>query len=239
MNDHIILDICCYRDPEMLNCMYIETMKGMQSNPDYARMFRGRPLRFVLPLNYPEKFSMFNKYFSKSTVNFDIKSNNLDIHSKNLVKLENTDATAYLMPDGSIYCKPELLCDLGCETPRINYEKYLGVEYRYFYAISSDVDADNPGTLIKVDTTNKTRLTWCEFNCYPSEPIFVASPCSEDEDDGVVLSALVWGKEMTNKVGLLILSAKDMKEIGRYEFNTPGPVPKCLHGWFAPEKAED
>jgi len=42
---------------------------------------------------------------------------------------------------------PEKLCDLGCETPRINEFK-IGIKYRFFYAISSDVDAENPGTVI-------------------------------------------------------------------------------------------
>lgn len=45
------------------------------------------------------------------------------------------------------YVCPKVLCDLGCETPRINDYK-IGNKYRYFYAISSDVDAENPGTVI-------------------------------------------------------------------------------------------
>lgn len=44
------------------------------------------------------------------------------------------------------YVYPQKLCDLGCETPRINDRK-IGSKYRYFYAISSDVDAKNPGTV--------------------------------------------------------------------------------------------
>lgn len=47
----------------------------------------------------------------------------------------------------NLYVFPEVLCDLGCETPRINDYK-IGNKYRYFYAISSDVDAENPGTVI-------------------------------------------------------------------------------------------
>lgn len=39
----------------------------------------------------------------------------------------------------------EVIVNIGCETPRINYEFYDGKAYNYFYAISSDVDADNPG----------------------------------------------------------------------------------------------
>lgn len=45
------------------------------------------------------------------------------------------------------YVCPQTLCDLGCETPRINDCKF-GNKYRFFYAISSDVDAENPGTVI-------------------------------------------------------------------------------------------
>jgi carotenoid isomerooxygenase len=41
----------------------------------------------------------------------------------------------------------ELIVDIGCETPQINYEAYNGRPYKYFYAISSDVDMENPGTV--------------------------------------------------------------------------------------------
>jgi carotenoid isomerooxygenase len=111
------------------------------------------------------------------------------------------------------------------------------MDYQYFYAISSDVDADNPGTLIKVDVINRTRLTWCETNVYPSEPIFVPSPDPQFEDDGVVLASMVWGNGDENRVGLIVLDARNMQELGRCEFkDLPGPVPKCLHGWFAERK---
>jgi carotenoid isomerooxygenase len=141
----------------------------MQHNENYANMFRSKPVRFVLPLK-PDKARF------------------------NLVQLTDTTAEAHYLPNGEIFVKPEDLSDLGCETPRINYEQYLGTmdsciiqsdtnsdiivgkEYRFFYAISADVDAANPGTIIKVDTVNKTSRTWCEENCYPSEPIFVPRP---------------------------------------------------------------
>ena len=65
----------------------------------------------------------------------------------NLINLKGSEATAYKLPSGQIFCQPELLCDLGCETPRIYYEEYLGKSYQFFYAISSDVDLENPGTV--------------------------------------------------------------------------------------------
>ncbi|KAK9729173.1 Retinal pigment epithelial membrane protein [Popillia japonica] len=214
IDDYVVIDICCYRDPTMLECMYVEALKNLHKNPDYAKMFRGRPLRFVLPLNIK----------SKTTKN-----------DENVICLENSTAEAYLQKNGEIFVLPEKLCDLGCETPRINSERSLGKIYQFFYAISADVDATNPGTLIKVDVVNKQTKTWCEDNCYPSEPVFVPQPNNQDEDDGILLSALLWGNNEVNRVGLLILDAKTMKEIGRAEFRTPGVIPKCLHGWFIAE----
>uniref|UniRef100_A0A1Y1L6P7 Carotenoid isomerooxygenase n=1 Tax=Photinus pyralis TaxID=7054 RepID=A0A1Y1L6P7_PHOPY len=214
-SNHIVVDICSYKDPSMIDCMYIEALKDVQSNPDYASMFRSKPIRFVLPL--------IDSY------------GGIEV-GKNLVKLPKTKAKAFLQKNRRIYVKPEKLCNLGCETPTINYKKYLGTKYRYFYAISADVDAENPGTIIKVDTLRKTTKTWCEDSCYPSEPIFIPSPNSQSEDDGVILSALVWGGADTHHVGLIVLNAKTMQEMGRTEFRTSSPVPKCLHGWFLPNK---
>lgn len=192
----------------------------MQQNPEYAKLFRGRPLRFILPLTQSNLkkssslikltrsisessgISSFSNMFKirREAVNssFDEGGNVFNdiqgfyrrnrpkaeddgieaLLATNLIKLSNTNCKAVKLSDGTIFCKPEVLCNLGCETPRINYDKHLGVKYRYFYAISSDVDAENPGTVIKVDTNTKTCRTWCENNCYPSEPIFVPSPDS-------------------------------------------------------------
>lgn len=71
----------------------------MQSNPHYSKSFRSRPDRFVLPLK-PEQYS----------------------DNANLVRLKNSKAEAHLLSDGNIIVKPERICDIGCEAPRINYE---------------------------------------------------------------------------------------------------------------------
>ncbi|KAK0175642.1 hypothetical protein PV327_009376 [Microctonus hyperodae] len=227
----IIIDISCYRDAQMLNCMYVEAMKNMQNNPDYSKLFRGRPLRFVLPMEKPNYNSLSLPY--KKTIKKQSMSNNNINTSDNIF---HRRSSAHRLPNGDIFIIPELICNLGCETPTLNYNRCLGRKYRYFYAISSDIDIENPGTLIKVDTEQKSKITWNENNVYPSEPIFVPSPGAQDEDDGVIVSAAVFGKTKEMDVCLLILDAKTMREIGRATFTTPGPVPKCLHGWFIPDK---
>lgn len=77
----------------------------MHHNPDYAKMFRGRPARYVLPMYADENGG-------DSTLN--------------LVKLEKTKAKAFYISKGDIMVIPERLSNLGCETPRINYENFLG-----------------------------------------------------------------------------------------------------------------
>lgn len=176
--DYIIVDICCYRDPSVLDCMYVEAMENMQSIKNYSKMFRSRPLRFVLPIGKkqqrdpptPSLWNSLKKIASKlsssniehylkkhqntgciiDTVKTDLKfwtNFEQQYSAENLVKLEKSSCRAYHLEDATIYCVPERLCDLGCETPRINDNKTAGKSYRFFYAISSDVDANIPGTV--------------------------------------------------------------------------------------------
>lgn len=100
----------------------------MQRIPEYAKMFRGRPVRFVLPLLEENDERWLQT-------------------GKNLIGIDGCKAKARIFEPDGIFVTPERLCDLGCETPRIHYEEFLGKPYRFFYAISSDVDANNPGTV--------------------------------------------------------------------------------------------
>lgn len=230
-DDYLIIDICSYRDADVMNGMYIESLKNMQSNPDFIKAFRAMPVRFVLPLHSQDKPKTLVSNVKNSLsrcLEGPIDTSTLP----NMIKLKESNAVAVLMPDGSIFCEPEILFDIGCEMPQVN-SAIQGKEYQYFYSTSCDVDAEHPGKVMKFDILNKTFLSWSEKDCYSSEPIFVPSPEPQSEDDGVILASLVWGKNVTNKVGLLVLDAKTLTELGRCEFaNLPSPVPKCLHGWF-------
>lgn len=77
----------------------------MKHNSDYAKMFRSRPARFVLPMKV------------------ELRSQ----ESGNLIKLGNTKAQAHCLENGEIEVTPEKIFDVGCETPRINYSNYLGM----------------------------------------------------------------------------------------------------------------
>jgi hypothetical protein len=45
--------------------------------------------------------------------------------------------------------------------------------------------------ILKIDTTDGATLSWSQQSCYPGEPVFVARPDAEHEDDGVLLSVVL------------------------------------------------
>ena len=100
----------------------------------------------------------------------------------------------------------------GFELPRINYA-YNGKKYRFAYGMQFKDKNYFLESLGKVDVETKEVFTWVEEHCYPSEPVFVAVPNAKEEDDGIVLSAVVGvlGKPSF----LLFLDGKTFKEIAR------------------------
>ena len=122
----------------MLYLMSVEELAKAQSNKDYSKKFQGRPHRFVIPMSFD------------SLPNF-----NPNIDHKNLVTLSSPTLTfgavAQLISEYKIHLTPGKICNVGCETPTINYDEYNGKAYRYFYGICADVDdPDCSGKIYKV-----------------------------------------------------------------------------------------
>jgi hypothetical protein len=62
---------------------------------------------------------------------------------------------------------------------------------------------------------------------------------SQEEDDGIILSAILYGGELVggpNSLSLVILGAKKLELLAKVDFETNAVIPKCLHGWFFPQK---
>lgn len=179
----------------------------LKNDPKAIGKFSTKPLRFILPLKAEEK-------------------------NINLVKFEGSTAKAILTD--KLFCTPELLCDVSFEFPRINYPKYVATEYQYFYGVCVDL-AENIGAILKVDTKTKTKIFWKDQKSYAWEPIFVPSPNANSEDDGVIVAGFLTSGT-PNRVGIVILDAKNLEELARSEFNDlPTDIPKPFHGWFIAE----
>lgn len=125
----------------------------------------------------------------------------------------------------------ETMTEALIELPRIN-GRFRRKQYTFAYGTSHDAVApDFLDRLIKIDIRKEKAKMWHESSCYPGEPIFVASPKTNSEDDGVILS-VVLNTEKGNSY-LLILDAQSFQEIGRAE--VPHHIPFGFHGQFTAE----
>jgi carotenoid cleavage dioxygenase-like enzyme len=124
--------------------------------------------------------------------------------------------------------KYDLISNDAVELPRINYKKYNTRDYNFVYGISTYNANDFANQLVKVDIIHKASKIWSEKNCYPGEPVFVATPNATNEDDGVILSIIL--DASNNKSFLLVLDAVTFEEMARAE--TPHHIPFGFHGQY-------
>lgn len=119
-----------------------------------------------------------------------------------------------------------ILLNAGLDLPQFNYAEKNGKEYKFVYGVGTKEFVFDH--LIKVNVETKECVTWEEPEGFTSEPVFVKKPDGKDEDDGVVLSSVINTRDQTTS--LLVLNAKDFKELGRAIVN--GVTPMNLHGLF-------
>uniref|UniRef100_A0A8D2ZN28 Beta-carotene oxygenase 1, like n=2 Tax=Scophthalmus maximus TaxID=52904 RepID=A0A8D2ZN28_SCOMX len=205
---HVVLDLISYKDSKLYDMFYIQNIRQetdgfIQSNKNFSQ-----PIcqRFVLPLSA-------HKESPRGT---------------NLVTLSDTTAQAVVQEDGSVYCQPDIIFE-GLELPGINYN-FNAKHYRYFYG--SRVEwSPHPNKIAKIDIVTRKHVEWEQDKCYPSEPVFVASPGAVDEDDGVILSSVISSDPNVSPF-MLVLNAKTFEEIARASI--PASVHMDLHGHFIP-----
>ena len=122
----------------------------------------------------------------------------------------------------------ERLADEDIELPRINYARCNERPYRYVWGVGNGPSGWLERVL-KIDTADRSTRSWSQPGCYPGEPVFVARPNAEDEDDGVLLSVVLDASAGTSF--LLVLDASDLSELARAD--APHHIPFGFHGQFA------
>ncbi|XP_078699399.1 carotenoid-cleaving dioxygenase, mitochondrial-like [Branchiostoma floridae x Branchiostoma belcheri] len=210
---HLVLDLCCFEDARIVKLLYLSHLR----RPDDEKSFpEPQCRRYCLPLHLGK----------------DEEVNN------NVVRLSYTTATARLQPDGSLHCQPEHMSSMerGFEFPTINYTKYNGKPYRYFYG--TGLAGAFTDSLFKMDVKTKKLWTWREKHCFGSELIFVPAPDGVEEDDGVLLATVVDVKDEAGAF-LLVLDGKTFTELGRAVLPAPVGVGYGLHGCYVPEAQPD
>ncbi|KAL9012184.1 MAG: hypothetical protein Q9173_003035 [Seirophora scorigena] len=115
----------------------------------------------------------------------------------------------------------------SAELPTFN-GRYACKPSRYIYGVCDRGNSTFFDGLVKFDTRTQTAKHRIQQAQSPGEPIFVADPEGEDEDDGVLLSVVLDG--MSEKSYLLVMDAKTFEEVGRAEMRTA--VGFGFHGHF-------
>uniref|UniRef100_A0A8C7Q7T6 Retinoid isomerohydrolase RPE65 n=1 Tax=Oncorhynchus mykiss TaxID=8022 RepID=A0A8C7Q7T6_ONCMY len=210
----IVVDLCTWKGHEFVyNYLYLANLRENWEEVKKAAMRAPQPevRRYVLPM---------------------------DVHKvsvgKNLISLPYTTATAVMRSDGTIWLEPEVLFSgprQAFEFPQINYSKFSGKNYSYAYGLG--LNHFIPDRICKLNVKTKDTWVWQEPDSYPSEPIFVQTPDSVEEDDGVLLSIVVNPGADQRPGYLLILNARDLTEIARAEVEVIIPV--TFHGMYKAE----
>jgi beta,beta-carotene 9',10'-dioxygenase len=115
------------------------------------------------------------------------------------------------------------------ELPRINYGRCNERPYRFLWGAGPHQRDGWIERIVKIDTTGVSAPSWSEPGSYPGEPVFVARPDAESEDDGVLLSVVLDASAGTSF--LLVLDAADLGELARAQ--APHHIPFGFHGQFA------
>uniref|UniRef100_A0AAY4CS67 Uncharacterized protein n=1 Tax=Denticeps clupeoides TaxID=299321 RepID=A0AAY4CS67_9TELE len=212
-NGFLVIDMCCSDDGNAINNYLIQNLRksGAALDEVYNTMSRIVPRRFVLPLNVDK----------------------VTPRGINLNTWPHSPASAIKTAKNKVVCThedlygDELLEYGGIEFPQINYSKCNTHPYRYFYGCGfRHLVGDS---LIKMDLHDKRIKVWQKPGFYPSEPVFVPSPDSTQEDDGIILSVVITPNK-DKSTFMLVLDAKSFEELGRAE--VPVNIPYGFHGAF-------
>lgn len=118
-----------------------------------------------------------------------------------------------------------ILSDSLLELPHFDWRRQTGIAYRYVWAVGQS-GAAFINDLQKHDLRCGTIARWSEPGCYAGEPVFVAAPEAEAEDDGIILSVVL--DSQRHRSFLLLLDAATMTEQARAWM--PHAIPFGFHG---------
>uniref|UniRef100_UPI0028AAA07C carotenoid oxygenase family protein n=1 Tax=Massilia sp. TaxID=1882437 RepID=UPI0028AAA07C len=124
----------------------------------------------------------------------------------------------------------EKLGDVGFEFPSTNYKRVNGHPYRYAYGAANWPGPDHAyaSAVVKVDVDSGQSSAFSDELYVFSEPLFVARPHGEGEDDGALLSV---GSARDDESSVLaVIDARTMAAVARA--TVPSAIPLGFHGSF-------
>jgi carotenoid cleavage dioxygenase-like enzyme len=124
----------------------------------------------------------------------------------------------------------EKLSDVGFEFPSTNYKRVSGRPYRFAYGASDGYQSGGAysSAIVKVDTETGASKSFSDGMDIFGEPLFVARPQGDSEDDGVLLS--VGSAKDSETSVLVVIDAKMLALVASAE--VPSSIPLGFHGSF-------
>jgi len=124
----------------------------------------------------------------------------------------------------------ETLSDVGFEFPSTNYRKANGSDYRFAWGAADGPQADGRygSSIVKVDVRTGASGAFTDGERIYGEPVFVARPGGDAEDDGVLLA--VGAAQRADASALAIIDARTMALVAMA--GVPGAIPLGFHGSF-------
>jgi carotenoid cleavage dioxygenase-like enzyme len=145
------------------------------------------------------------------------------------------DLLRITMKPGQERANSETLSDSGFEFPSTNYRRVNGRDYRFaFGATVVPRQSGYDSRVVKVDVTNGTTQSYATGIDVFGEPIFVANPNGNAEDDGVLVA--VGSREGADVATLAVIDAKTMELLASAE--VASAIPLGFHGSFLRQKGE-
>jgi len=123
------------------------------------------------------------------------------------------------------------LADTCLELPVINREfAHANSTYRFVYGcgVNSLHQHEFYNQMVKIDVSTGHCVSWYNEGHYPGEPVFVPSPDSKAEDDGLLLSVVL--DTHSNTSYLLILNASTLGQVAKATL--PHSILFGYHGTF-------
>jgi beta,beta-carotene 9',10'-dioxygenase len=139
------------------------------------------------------------------------------------------------MRPGVARASVEKLSDQGFEFPSTNYRRVSGQPYRFAWGAADGPKARGvyASDIVKVDVQTGSSTSYSDGAHVFGEPLFVANPQGEGEDDGVLLS--VGSATDAESSMLAIVDAKSMALIAKAEISSS--IPLGFHGSFVRSEA--
>ena len=135
-----------------------------------------------------------------------------------------------VMRRGKARAELETLSDAAFEFPSTNYPRVNGRDYRFAWGAADGPQPDGgyASSIVKVDLHTGKSHAFSDGDRVYGEPVFVARPGAEDEDDGVLLAVGASQQSLTS--ALAVIDARTMGLLASAEVQRA--IPLGFHGSF-------